>query len=240
MIKSSDHVGPWVLAALALATACLVVGGAVSTPAFFQADSKGWPGLIGATVIVLVYAALFALAAGRQFGSVTFSLAAPLGLAAGGIFAAEIALEYLATPPDNSLWGVIEFGAVFVLYFATGFVTAWRTRRFVPAVAAAIWAALIAVIIWYAFALAFFEIFRGGARQIAVLRAEGDFDDFARSGMRNFDLFIMQDFLGAGFFHLLLSPLFGLLLGSAGAGSAIGAGWVGGSRRETRNISAKP
>jgi len=46
--------------------------------------------------------------------------------------------------------------------------------------------------------------FRGSPRQVLVLRAEGNYEDFARSGMSDFNVFIMEDFMGATFFHLLL------------------------------------
>ncbi|HEV7386142.1 MAG TPA: hypothetical protein VGN89_14770, partial [Phenylobacterium sp.] len=74
---------------------------------------------------------------------------------------------------------------------------------------------------WYAVVLSVFFLFRGTPAQEAVLRAEGDYADFARSGMSDFNVFVMQDFLGAGFYHLLLSPVFGLVLGALGAGPVL-------------------
>jgi hypothetical protein len=50
-----------------------------------------------------------------------------------------------------------------------------------------------------------------------VLRAEGDFEDFRRSGLADLQVFLMGDFIGAGVFHLLPSPVFGAVLGSLGA-----------------------
>jgi hypothetical protein len=34
------------------------------------------------------------------------------------------------------------------------------------------------------------------------------------SGMSNFNTFVMEDFLGAGFFHLILGPLVAVILGT--------------------------
>ena len=48
------------------------------------------------------------------------------------------------------------------------------------------------------------------------MRAEGDYEDFARSGMSDFNAFIMEDFLGAIFFHLLLGLLVAAVLGALG------------------------
>ena len=53
-------------------------------------------------------------------------------------------------------------------------------------------------------------------RQDAVFRAEGNYDDFRRSGMTDFNAFIMEDFLGASFFHLLLGPLLAGVVGTIG------------------------
>jgi hypothetical protein len=61
-----------------------------------------------------------------------------------------------------------------------------------------------------------FYAFRGTAQQAEVLRAEGDFEDFRRSGLADMDVFVMGDMLGAGFYHLLLSPVFGAILGGLG------------------------
>jgi Fe2+ transport system protein B len=61
-------------------------------------------------------------------------------------------------------------------------------------------------------------------RQQFVFTAEGNYEDFIRSGMSDFNTFVMEDFLGAGFFHLLLSPLFAAVIG--GIGSVLGKGLV--------------
>lgn len=57
---------------------------------------------------------------------------------------------------------------------------------------------------------------KGTPQQAAVFRAEGNLEDFARSGSANFEAWLMQDFLGAGFFHLLLSLIVSAILGSVG------------------------
>ena len=61
-----------------------------------------------------------------------------------------------------------------------------------------------------------FYTFRGSPRQVQVLRAEGDYEDFARRGMSDFNAFIMEDFMGAIFFHLLLGLLVAAVLGALG------------------------
>jgi hypothetical protein len=68
-----------------------------------------------------------------------------------------------------------------------------------------------------------FYLFSGTARQAAVFRAEGNYADFQASGMRNLNAFVLEDFLGATFFHLVLGPLLAGALGWVGslAGKAV-------------------
>ena len=110
----------------------------------------------------------------------------------------------------------MEFGLVLLLYFGAGFVSAPRSPSLKNAVLSSVTTAVIASLIWVICVLAVFYVFHGSGRQALVLRAEGDYDDFARSGMSDFNAFIMEDFMGATFFHLLLGPLVGAVLGILG------------------------
>ena len=146
------------------------------------------------------------------------------GLLAGAVFSGEIILEYILLPADNSRYRMVEFGTVFLLYLAAGFTSATATRSVKNAIFTSLASAFIGSIIWTITVLGVFYTFRGSPRQALVLRAEGDYEDFARSGMKNFDAFIMEDFMGAIFFHLLLGLIIAVVLGLiAGlAGKAIG------------------
>jgi hypothetical protein len=110
----------------------------------------------------------------------------------------------------------VEFGTVFLLYFASAVVSALRSRSVKNAVLTSVASAFIASLLWVIVVLAVFYAFRGSPRQALVLRAEGDYEDFARSGMSDFNAFIMEDFMGATFFHLLLGPLVAAVLGVLG------------------------
>jgi hypothetical protein len=134
------------------------------------------------------------------------------GLLGGAVFAGEIILEYILLPSDNSRYGMVEFGTVLLLYFAS----ALRLRSIKSAVLTAMTSAFIASLVWVITLLVVFYAFRGSARQVQVLRAEGDYEDFARSGMSDFNTFIMEDFMGAIFFHLLLGLLVAAVLGALG------------------------
>ena len=138
------------------------------------------------------------------------------GLLAGAVFAGEIVLEYVLLPTDNSHYGMAEFGTVFALYFASAFVAALRSLSIKNAILTSVASAFMASLIWVIIVLAVFYAFRGSPRQALVFRAEGDYEDFARSGMGDFNAFIMEDFMGATFFHLLLGPLVAAVLGVLG------------------------
>jgi hypothetical protein len=206
-----------------MATAALAVFGAATTPGFFAGGLVRWVGVPAVLAILTAYGVAVALGvpATQRRAPEALAVAWPLGLAAGAVYAAEILSEYAVRPADNTAWGLTEFGVVFTLFLTAGGVSAWRTGRLGPAALAGLWTAMISALCWYAVALAVFYAFRGTPAQEAVLRAEGDYDDFRSSGMTDFRLFMMQDFLGAGFFHLLLSPLLGTLLGGFGAASGL-------------------
>ncbi len=208
------------LALGAALAAVLVIFGVLTTPGV--ASHGGAIGVVASLGILAIYAlaAWFrlpatspdAVGAARRFAQ-----------AAGGVYAAEIVLEYALTPADNTSWGLVEFGLVFLLVAAAGAAAAWRAGRWRTGVTAGIWTAMGASLIWYVVLLAVFYAFRGTLRQDAVLRAEGDFEDFRRSGLADIQVFLMGDMLGAGFYHLVLSPVFGAVLGGLGALGALGA-----------------
>jgi hypothetical protein len=109
--------GRAILQGAALAAA-LVIFGVFTTPGFIV--SRGGP--VGAAAVLGVLAA-YGLAA--RFGASraspeTVRLAGRFALAAGGVYVAEIVLEYGLLPRDNTPWGLAEFGLVFLLVAAAG------------------------------------------------------------------------------------------------------------------------
>lgn len=171
-----------------------------------------------AALVLVIYAAIGCLIMPRLASSSPdiLSVAQHAGLLAGTIFALEIIMEYLLLPADNTLFGLVEFGLVFFVYAgASGWLTR-RGHRLGSGMLGAVATALISSLIWCLVIFAIFYLFAGTARQAAVFRAEGNYDDFRRSGMTDFNAFIMEDFLGASFFHLLLGPLLASMLGIIG------------------------
>jgi hypothetical protein len=144
------------------------------------------------------------------------------GLVAGLIFATEITLEYVVLPANNTPFGWVEFGLVFTVYFGVGVLVAYSQFSLHWSMIAGAATAVISSLIWYIVLLACFYVFFGTERQAQVFRAEGNYEDFHRSGMANFNKFMMEDFFGAGFFHLLLGPIAASLL--AGLGGLVGMG----------------
>jgi hypothetical protein len=205
------------------AAAGLLLFGTLTTRGFYAQGLRQWLGVPAVLLALAAYGALavFALPPAQRRTPDALALGCALGLAGGAVYASEVILEYAVQPADNTAWGLAEFGLVFALFLIAGALTGWRTRRLQPAVAAGLWTALVSALIWYPVLLAVFYAFRGTAAQDAVFRAEGDFEDFRRSGLSDVRIFIMQDFLGAGFFHLALSPLLGMLLAAIGAVPAL-------------------
>ncbi len=196
----------------------VVIALALVTGGRFLAPAMSWLSTISVWGVLLAYGGLAAFwpiwLHQRHPGILVNAIF--FGLLAGLVFAAEIILEYILLPADNSRYGLIEFGAVFLLYLASAFLAAFRSRSIWNGVWASVACAFIASLVWVIATLAVFYAFRGSPRQIMVLRAEGDYEDFARSGMNDFNAFIMEDFMGAAFFHLSLGLLVAAALGGLG------------------------
>jgi hypothetical protein len=200
----------------------LVGYGVLRVPTIWTASTGGARSVAGALAILAVYALIGLAGPAATTGIEPRILPTALraGILAGGVFALEMLLEYAILPEDNTTMGIVEFGTVFFLYLVAGVRIATKTRRVRHAVLGAVWSAVIGSLIWFAAVLLITYLFGDTSRQVAVFRAEGNSDDYRRSGMRDFNAFILEDFMGAGFFHLLLGPLIAALLGSIG-------GWIG-------------
>jgi hypothetical protein len=174
--------------------------------------------LLGAIIILLLYGLIGWRGPAILFRQppIVATVAISLGLFGGAVFAGEVILEYVVLPADNTRWGLVEFGLVFLVYFTAGLLVAWRRLPLRSCVTAGTATAIISSLIWFIAVLACFYVFLGTESQSQVFRAEGNYDDFRRSGMADFPTFMMEDFFGAGFFHLLLGPLIAAILASMG------------------------
>lgn len=198
--------------------AALVVYGLLLHPAIMSASPTALQSLIAAISILVIYGLLatFWLARVERTDSHILHWAVRLGLICGAIFAVEMISEYILLPQDNTAFGQIEFGSVFFLYFAVSLIVTFQTNKIRYGMTASIWCAVIASVIWLIAVLGILYIFYGTPQQAQVLRAEGTYEDFRRSGMSDFQAFVIEDFWGATFFHLLFGPIFGAGLGLLG------------------------
>jgi len=214
--------------------AILAAGLLLRHPAAIRA-AHGWLAVAGAVVILTLY--WFALhQIERTLDASLMRLGAFFGAIAAFVFAAEFLVEYTFTPRDNTFLGEVEFGLVLLMYFAAGVAACRRGQRLKDGVRASFLSATIASLIWMTALLSTSILFWGSTRQFAVLRAEGEYEDFARSGMADFQAFVVQDFLGACFYHLLLGPLIAAVLGATGSAMAITARRVFGRTRVRANL----
>lgn len=182
-------------------------------------------GVGGASLVLLGYAAAGYFGFARVEPDF-LKLAGGFGLLAGLVYASEIILEYVLLPKDNSTWGLVEFGSVFGLFFLSALLVTARGQSINKGLGVAVVTAMLSAVAWLVCVLLVFFLFRGSPRQEVVFAAEGNLEDFARSGMSNFNTFMMEDFLGAGFFHLLLAPLVAVLFGTLGGLVGKGSWWI--------------
>jgi hypothetical protein len=220
-LQSTSNVGRIVRNGITLGVVVntLLVGiGILIHPASVTGDG-GLLSLLGPALILLAY-----FLVGRRADRATSAsdesatrIGARFGLAAGFVFASEILLEYLILPDTrtNIMLGWIEYAAAFLLFALAALWTSYRIGQAGAGVRAAFWSAIIASLIWLAVLHLTTYAWWGTARQEQVFRAEGDYEDFVRSGMRDFRAFTLQDLRGASFFHLLLAPAIAVTIGLA-------------------------
>ena len=224
----------WLVIVASGVALCLVGYGVFLTPATSHLS------IAAAVTVLLAYAATgwVVIPLLSSHYPATLIVAKWAGLAAATVFAAEICLEYLFLPKNNAAWGLVEFSVVLFIYAFAGAWLAFARQNIREAILAGTLSAVVSSIIWCIFILAVFYLFWGTHRQQEVFQAEGDFDDFRRSGMSSFQRFITEDFFGATFFHLLLGPLAASILALAGGGIGKGLAVVRGRIAGNRMNSA--
>ena len=109
---------------------------------------------------------------------------------------------------------------MFLLLFLAGLKGGRETGRIGLGALTAIGSAMIGSLIWAGSLLVTYYLFLGTVRQERVLAADQVFEDFRASGMTDLRAFIMQDYLGGIFFHLLLGLIVAALLGAMGGCAA--------------------
>jgi hypothetical protein len=207
-----------VLAVIDVALAGL---GLILTPTTLTASRQGWLGVAAALAMLAVYG-LLGMVGSRSVERSDpriLPIATLFGLVIGGLFVAEMLFEYAILPSSksNERLGYLEFGSMFLFLFLAGLKGERETGRLWHGVLTAIWSTMIGSLIWVASLLSTYYAFIGTARQEQVLAADQVIEDFKRSGMTDLRAFVLQDYLGGVFFHLLLGLIAAGILGMMGA-----------------------
>jgi hypothetical protein len=139
-----------------------------------------------------------------------------LGGVASLILCGEVLLEYIILPIDNSKYGLIEYGLFLLILIISGALAYRENRSLLHSTQAGLLTGLISSLIWFGVLLLVMNWFWGSSRQAQVFMSEGEGYDFIQSGMASFTTFVVQDYFGAGFFHIILGAILGVFLGFIG------------------------
>jgi len=206
---------------LAVADCALVMLGLILTPTTLTASRQGWLGGTAAVAMLAIYGVLGVVGspAVERRNPRILPIASLFGLTIGIIFVAEMLFEYIILPSSkgNERLAYLEFVGMFLCLFLAGLKGGQATGNVWHGVLTAIWSTMIGSLIWVASLLSTYYAFIGTARQEQVLAADQVFEDFKRSGMTDLRAFVMQDYLGGVFFHLLLGLIVAAILGMIGA-----------------------
>jgi hypothetical protein len=213
---------PAIALTLSVLACVLVAAGLLITPAALTGR-----GPLAVAGVVLAQAACVVA---TRFGPAAVGRAPPaavtvgvvIGLVTGGLYGLEGLAEYLTpavTDVDVNV-GYAIVAALVVSHCVAGWLGVLRVGTWRAGLLAALWNAIAEYLTWFPMVLICYYAFRGTAAAQRVLTAEGDLADFQRSGMTDFAAFVVQDFYGAGLFHLLAAVVLALIFGSAAAGLA--------------------
>jgi hypothetical protein len=140
------------------------------------------------------------------------------GILAAAVSVPSILIEYAGRTVDNRLM----LGSIAALCAMAGAFAAWRTTRICDGVFGATLSAMIGSLASVMAVLAPYYVLRGTAVQDRFFLTEGDYDDFARSGMTDFNTWVIGDLFGGTFFHLLLGALVAAAIGGFAGIAALG------------------
>lgn len=215
--RSARMLRRWLLAVIGFDLALLAVG-AGRYPAYFA--MPGALVYLAQPVIALVIYAVWVLAlplvASRiPRSSVALRVGTIVGLIGGAIEIVSTALESIFTLPQRvvSVTTGAAMLSLFLLFAVAGFIGSRRTRSFWLGVGAAIWSAIIAILIVVTFG---FLLLTTSLPQLAHDEI-GD-PDYLRSGWTDVRAFAIANTFDNGFTHLVEAPEIAAALGVAGSG----------------------
>lgn len=140
------------------------------------------------------------------------------GLLGGALEVLDIAAESLLALPQVvvSVATGAAMLALFLLFALTGFAGAWRAQRWAPGVIAAIWCAMVAILIAVTFG---FLLMHVALPQLA--RGMASDPDYLRSGWTDTTAFAIANTFDNGFTHMVEAPIIAAILGALGAAVAM-------------------
>jgi heme/copper-type cytochrome/quinol oxidase subunit 3 len=202
------------------ANIALIVYSLFRFPTSWDFSLRGLEGHLATTGILVVYALI------GWFGTVALErrdvrivrYGVFFGLLIGAFFAVMMLLEYLVShnSRQNETLAKVIFGTFFLLLAVTGALATHATGRLWYGVLSAVLSALIGSLCWFILLLTTYYVFIGTPMEERFLEVDQVIADFQRSGMTDLRAFIIQDYLGGGFFHSLLGPLLAFPLGAIG------------------------
>jgi hypothetical protein len=205
----------------------LIVLRAVTYPAYFA-----MPGAVGylipLAVALAVYAAAIAalpLLAGRTPSAATAVRVGTIaGLVGGALDLVSITLESVLALPQSvvTVTTLVAMLGLFLTFGVAGFVGGRGAGAFWPGVGAAVWSAVVAILL----AITFGFLLANVALPKLARDMAGD-PDYQRSGWIDPRAFAIANTFDAGFTHLLEGPIIAFVLGSVGSG----LGQIGARRR---------
>ena len=195
-----------ILASVAIAPTSLRTGGGIF--------ALGGAALMQVALAALALAGPFALR--RWRAGATASLTVGAGLAF--IYLAIIVAEFLGVRDNITILALFIAAA-----FAAGAWTGWRSGQWRQGVMAGVWSLLIGTALWTVGDLLINYLFWGSPQQYGFMAFDGAVEEFRRAGGGDWNAYLIQDMLGATFFHPLLSVIVGAIAGVAGGVLAQGA-----------------
>ena len=200
---------------------------AFTYPAFFAmpgAISYLIPLLAALAVYAAAVAALPLLAGRAPWAATALRAGTVAGLVGGALDLASITLEsVLALPqPVVTVTTLVAMLGLFLAFGAAGFAGSRGAGAFWPGVGAAVWSAVVAILL----AITFGFLLANVALPKLAHDEQGD-PDYRRSGWTDPRAFAIANTFDAGFTHLLEGPIIAVVLGSAGSG----LGQIGARRR---------
>jgi hypothetical protein len=208
-----------VLLGLVLLDVALVLLGLVLYPSVLQ--EGGLLGAGAAALMVCLYGFL-ALYSPVSLSKIPIQIWRT-GVIAGTIAGAWLGLDLLSNyfiyrdGATNSKISLVVYGVYFLLLLGTAMRGSIITKRIGAGLTTALWYVLAAQLIWFAIEFGAYYLFSHTTVGIQFIQTEMH-ADFVRSGAHDFQTFVIGDFFGAGFFHLLLIGLLAMLVfGSIGA-----------------------